>query len=172
MDCEEISLHYPDGYACFARWYWPTCPLRGAILYLHGIQSHGLWFESSAKRLVEAGWAVLLPDRRGSGRNLIDRGHTPSPRRWLLDVAECFDELETRTRLKRFHVVGVSWGGKLALAAQRHLPQRVSGLSLIAPGLFPRVDLPLAQKIRVGFSVLAAPRSAFTIPLNDPEMFT
>jgi acylglycerol lipase len=172
MNCEETTLQFSDGYASFARWYWPLCPVRGAILYLHGIQSHGVWFETSARRLVEAGWAVLLPDRRGSGRNLADRGHTPSARRLLLDVTESLDELEARTKLKRFHIVGVSWGGKLAMAAQRYSPQRISGLSLIAPGLFPRVDIPLSEKVRVGLSLLTARRSAFNIPLNDPQMFT
>jgi pimeloyl-ACP methyl ester carboxylesterase len=145
---------------------------RGALLYLHGIQSHGHWFENSASRLADAGFAVLLPDRRGSGRNSVDRGHTPSARRLLRDLTESMDELHVRTGFDRCQVVGVSWGGKLALALQRHVPQRVASLALVAPGLFPVVDISLMQKVRVGLSAFTMGKALFDIPLNDPELFT
>lgn len=169
--CEPLTLRHSDGYTAFARLWLPPEP-TGAVLYLHGIQSHGRWFEGSAGRLAEAGLAVLLPDRRGSGRNDVERGHVHSAGRWLRDCGEWLDWLHTRTRLNRFQVVGVSWGGKLALALYRHAPERVRGLSLVAPGLFPRVDLPLAEKVRVGWSFIAARRALFDIPLNEPELFT
>jgi len=169
--CESIRVHLSDHYEAHARLWCPPSP-RGAVLYLHGIQSHGQWFERSASALAEAGFAILLPDRRGSGRNAQDRGHTPSVRRLLRDIADCLDELHVRTNLDRFHLLGVSWGGKLALAAYRYLPHRVRSLTLVAPGLFPRVDLPAWQKIRVAWSLLAARRALFDIPLNDPQLFT
>ncbi|MEP0842925.1 MAG: alpha/beta fold hydrolase [Phycisphaerae bacterium] len=164
-------MRYSDGYGAHARLWVPDRP-RGAVLYLHGIQSHGGWFEDSARFLAEGGLAVLLPDRRGSGRNEAERGHAASVRRWLLDAFEGLDELHVRTGLSRFHVVGVSWGGKLALGLYRFAPDRIAGLSLIAPGLFPRVDLPFGEKVRVGLSVIAGGKGLFDIPLNDPELFT
>lgn len=167
----EITLRFSDGYAAFAR-LWIAARPRGCVLYLHGIQSHGGWFESSAARLAEDGWVVLLPDRRGSGRNQQDRGHAASPRRLLQDAVECLNELHQRTGLTTAHLVGVSWGGKLALAMRRFAPARLASLTLVAPGLFPLVDLPFMEKVRVGWSILAAPRSLFDIPLNDPELFT
>jgi len=169
--CEPITIRFSDHYEAFAR-LWQPADARGAVLYLHGIQSHGLWFEASAERLAEAGFVVLLPDRRGSGRNSVERGHTPSARRLVQDAAECLDELHVRTGLDRFHVLGVSWGGKLALALYRHGPARVDSLTLVAPGLFPRVDLPLGQKIKVGLSAIASSHSRFGIPLQEPELFT
>ena len=170
-EMESLRIRYADLYEAHARLWLPETP-RGAVLYLHGIQSHGLWFEASARRLADAGYAVLLPDRRGSGRNEVERGHTPSAWRLLRDASEALDELHIRTGLTRFHVVGVSWGGKLALALYRYLPARVASLTLIAPGLFPKVDIPLVQKIRVGWSAITDRHAAFDIPLNDPEMFT
>lgn len=166
-----MQIRYSDHYIAHARLWWPPQP-RGAVLYLHGIQSHGLWFEESASRLAKAGFAVLLPDRRGSGRNRIDRGHTSNEQRLLRDVAEGLDELHVRTGLSRFHLVGVSWGGKLAMAFLRHQPGRVASLHLSAPGLFPRVDIPLAEKMRVAWSAVTSRRAAFDIPLNDPSLFT
>lgn len=169
--CEPIDIRYSDGYVAYARLWRPSDP-RGTIVYLHGIQSHGLWFEASAQRIADAGFAVLMPDRRGSGRNDRDRGHTPSASRLLQDVSECGDELRLRTGLDRFHIVGVSWGGKLALAYTARLGDRVGSMTLIAPGLFPKVDLPRAQKVRVGLSALAGGRAMFDIPLQQAELFT
>ena len=168
---ESIHVRYSDGYEAFARLWMPPSPC-GAIVYLHGIQSHGQWFEASARRLAEAGYVVLLPDRRGSGRNQQDRGHTPSARRLLHDVSECCDELHVRTGFDRFGIVGVSWGGKQALAFHNSAPNRVAHLTLIAPGLFPKVDLTTGEKIRVGLSALVARHARFDIPLQQAELFT
>ncbi len=171
ITCEMLRLRLSDGYEGFARLWMPERPV-GGLLYLHGIQSHGLWYEGSAQRLAEAGLAVLLPDRRGSGRNEVDRGHTPSARRLLTDVAEYLDELHVLTGLARFHILGVSWGGKLGLAYQRHEPSRVESLTLSAPGLFAKVDFPLARKVRVAISAYTMGKTLFEIPLQDPTLFT
>jgi alpha-beta hydrolase superfamily lysophospholipase len=149
----------------------PASPI-GAVLYLHGIQSHSQWFIASAQRLADAGFAVLLPDRRGSGRNDIERGHAGSARRLMRDAAEYLDELHVRCDFDRFHVVGVSWGGKWALAMQRQMPDRIASLTLVAPGLFSQVDLPLWSKIKVALCGLFNRRCLFDIPLNDPTLFT
>ncbi len=171
VEMQTTRLRYSDGYEAHARLWLPSEP-RGAVLYLHGIQSHGLWFEGSAGRIAEAGFAVLLPDRRGSGLNQVDRGHAPSARRLIEDGADGLDELGRRTGLQRFDVVGVSWGGKLAMALYGAAPERVRSLTLVTPGLFPRVDISLAQKIRVGLSAVAARHSLFDIPLERAELFT
>jgi len=171
VELDSLCISFRDRYEAYARFWLPPSP-RGAVLYLHGIQSHGLWFEASAHRLAEAGFAVLLPDRRGSGRNDIERGHTRSARQWLRDAAECLNELHVRTGFEQFHIVGISWGGKLALALSGYLPARVMSLSLVAPGLFPKVDLPLWQKVRVAWSAITDGQRMFDVPLNDPELFT
>ena len=55
---------------------------------LHGVQSHGGWYSGLGRRLAEAGYETSFPDRRGSGSNTADRGHAPSVRRLLADLAE------------------------------------------------------------------------------------
>jgi alpha-beta hydrolase superfamily lysophospholipase len=165
------TLTYSDGYQAFARW-WPTSQAGPAVLYLHGIQSHGGWYESSAARLAAAGCAVLLPDRRGSGENTADRGHAPNARRLLLDVREAGEWLRRNARASRVDLIGVSWGGKLALAAHVASPSATRSLSLVAPGLFPVVDIPAMQKLKLAAAVLLAPRRRFPIPLGEPNLFT
>jgi len=168
--CElTVSLH--DGYSAFARLWLPHRP-AGAVLYIHGIQSHGGWFERSAAHLAGAGLAVLLPDRRGSGRNQQDRGHARSPGQLIADLIATLDVLREQTGHARCNVVAVSWGGKLALALARRVPDRLNRLVLVAPGLFPRVDLSSGEKLRVGWCSLWEPKRSFDVPLGDPELFT
>ncbi|MBI5762339.1 MAG: alpha/beta fold hydrolase [Planctomycetes bacterium] len=165
------TLRLSDGYHARARWWRPPNP-RGAVLYFHGIQSHGDWYEASASKLADAGFTVLLPDRRGSGLNQRDRGHVDSVERAVNDANDALNSLLAETHQSSAHVVGVSWGGKLAVCLASQLPQKIASLSLIAPGLFPRVDLTTAEKFRVGLSLLNDPDRIFDIPLNSPEFFT
>lgn len=166
------TLRLHDGYNAFARAWLPQKP-RGAVLYLHGIQSHGGWYERSGAHLAEAGFAVLMPDRRGSGRNHVDRGHVNGgPQTWLRDVADGIAWLREQANVNAVHLVGVSWGGKLAAAAAASGVEGIESLTLIAPGIYPRIDLPMREKVKVAWSLLAEPNKRFAIPLNDPTLFT
>ncbi|MHC4697124.1 MAG: alpha/beta hydrolase, partial [Planctomycetota bacterium] len=108
---EEISVTLPDGYRAYGR-YWDAADPRGAVLYHHGIQSHCGWYGASAARLAEAGFSVLQMDRRGSGRNSVDRGHAESVDQMTGDTLAARDELARRCGSDEHHVIGVSWGGK------------------------------------------------------------
>ena len=140
------------------------------VICLHGIQSHGGWYDHSCARLAGAGFDVFFLDRRGSGRNDKDRGDAPSFRRLLDDIAE-FLRATRRDGLKTF-LLAVSWGGKLAAALPKRHPGLIDGLALLCPGFFPKVRPPLGERARIAWSYLTAPRRPFPIPLNDPELFT
>ncbi len=168
---EEITVTLPDGYPAYGR-YWSPPKVRGAVLYHHGIQSHCGWYESSPARLVEAGYAVLQVDRRGSGRNQQERGHADSADQLITDAGAARDELARRSGHSDYHVVGVSWGGKLAVAAYIHEPAGIRSLSLVTPGLFPLVGVSKSQMAKIGFAMLYEPHQRFDIPLNDAELFT
>ncbi len=171
MEPHEVMLNLPGGYEAFARLWLPERPRR-SVLYLHGIQSHGGWFEASADRLAREGCAVLLPDRRGSGRSRRDRGHAESPRQLTDDLLVALTALTARTGHAKVTVVAVSWGGKLALSLARRASDQLARLVLVAPGLFPQVDLPLVQKWRVAWSSLLKPGRLFDVPLDEPALFT
>jgi len=167
----QIELTMPDGYRCFGR-HWRHDRPEAAVLYLHGIQSHGGWFEGSCQALYEHGLDVLLIDRRGSGRNEQNRGDVPNAGCWLRDVRTAARFLLDRIGGCKIHVVGVSWGGKLAAAFYRFCPDLVASLTLIAPGLFPQVDISFANKLAVAATAMLAPTTRFAIPLNEPQLFT
>jgi alpha-beta hydrolase superfamily lysophospholipase len=117
--------------------------------------------------LAAAGYAVSMLDRRGCGLNDRERGDAPSLRRLLDDIAEYMACLPR----PRF-LVGISWGGKLAVGLQRRNPGLTDGLVLIAPGLCPRVRPPFGERLQIFASRFLAPRKRFPIPLNEPELFT
>jgi alpha-beta hydrolase superfamily lysophospholipase len=156
-----------DGYVWRYRRYDPPGKARAEVVVLHGIQSHGGWYDRSSRELSAAGHPVSLLDRRGCGLNDRDRGNTPSFRRLLDDVAEYLAILP-RPRI----VAGISWGGKIAVGLQRRHPGLTDGLVLIAPGLRPRVRPPLGERMRITASRFLASRRRFPIPLNDAELFT
>ena len=168
---EEVTVTLPDGYRSYGR-YWNPGELRGAVLYHHGIQSHCGWYERSPAWLAEAGYAVLQVDRRGSGRNPHQRGHAESTDQLAGDALAARDFLITRTGLTRHHVLGVSWGGKLAVAAYVAAPADVASLTLVTPGIFPRIGVSKAEMARIGFAMLYESTKLFDIPLNDAELFT
>jgi len=169
--CELITLELADGYLGAAR-VFEAADSRRAVVYLHGIQSHGGWFLQSCDFLRGRGMTVLAPDRRGSGLNRRARGHCDSPRQLIKDVNRGVDWLRRRTGFKQVDLVAVSWGGKLALAYAEEFSEKIRSVALVAPGLCPKIDIRLTAKIAIGVHGLLHPRQPHKIPLNEPTLFT
>ena len=143
---------------------------------LHGIQSHGGWYQYSCTRLAAAGYEVFFLDRRGSGLNWRQRGHVIHGERVLADVRQFLRQLAWE---RRAHspappiLMGVSWGGKLATACAATLESEISGLALLYPGLYSRVRPSWWQRWQLGWaSAVGWGQVATPIPLNDPRYFT
>jgi alpha-beta hydrolase superfamily lysophospholipase len=156
-----------DGYVWRYRRYVPAGPARASVVALHGIQSHGGWYEQSCAQLRDAGYAVSFLDRRGCGLNERDRGDAPSFRRLLDDIAEYLTALPR----PRF-LMGISWGGKLAAALPRRHPGLVDGLVFVSPGFCPRVRPGLGERLHIFAARFLRPQAKFLIPLSEPELFT
>ncbi|MBX3394798.1 MAG: alpha/beta fold hydrolase [Phycisphaerae bacterium] len=160
-----------DGTLTHVRWWRPARP-RGAVLYFHGIQSHGGWYEESGRRLAAAGFAVLMPDRRGSGLNAPPKGHFSSLDQCLEDNLHLLNVLKSDVGATDAHLLGVSWGGKQAVQLAQDAPESVKTVTLVGPGLFPRIDLTMMEKFRVGISMMNDRERLHDIPLNDAAYFT
>ena len=144
------------------------------VLYVHGIQSHPGWFVGSCTHLAGRGHRVFAVCRRGSGDNTRHRGHAASAGQLLDDLETAGQYVLETTGQDKLAVVGVSWGGKLA-ACYAASPQRkvpIASLVLVAPGIVPRVDMPLVTKLAVALAMLVAPQRRFDIPLSDVNLFT
>jgi len=177
----RLALRLDDGYET------PVYEHRGGgagrlpVVYAHGIQSHPGWFVGSAAALAEAGHPVYQVTRRGSGENVADRGDAASAARLLRDLGAACALARQRTGAARVHLLGASWGGKLVAAYAADLARRagpaalagqIASLTMVAPGIASRVDVPAATKLAIASCALLAPRARFAIPLDDAELFT
>jgi len=105
--------------------------------------------------------------------NTQSRGHARSVRELMQDVTAAIDFICKRSECDKVHLVGVSWGGKLATGYAIQMgDERLASLTCIAPGLFPKVDVPLRMKLAIAACLLCYPRKTFEIPLSEPELFT
>lgn len=171
----RIPLRLSDGYHTSVLAH-ATAAGAGAlpVLYVHGIQSHPGWFVGSADHLARCGHEVFQVTRRGSGDNVSGIGDAASSAQLLRDLADASRFVLRRTGALRLHLVGVSWGGKLlaAYALDPGRVARVASLTMVAPGIVPRVDVSAATKIAIAFALLVAPQRRFGIPLSNVELFT
>jgi alpha-beta hydrolase superfamily lysophospholipase len=161
-----------DGYP-FHVAVWPAvAPARAQVVVLHGVQSHSGWYQSLGRQLAGAGFHTSFPDRRGSGPNQRDRGHAPSGRRLVKDIAEWVSHLRSDQPSLPTVLAGISWGGKLVVIAAARHPELIDAIALICPGLLPRVGVTRKEKLQIAWALLTNRRKLFPIPLSDPALFT
>jgi len=170
---EISSFITSGGYKLHYRHFQPVGMSKGTIVFIHGIQSHGGWYETSCKKFAQAGYRVLFLDRRGSGLNEVSRGDSPSFRTLLDDLKEFLQyqrkEIAGATPL----ILGaISWGGKIAFGLEIRIANLVDGFILLAPGFCPKVHPTRKERFFIALGSLFSPRRLFNIPLNDPELFT
>jgi alpha-beta hydrolase superfamily lysophospholipase len=169
---EVRAFNASDGYPLHIR-IWPAAgPVRGQVVVLHGVQSHGAWYHGLGQTLAAAGYNTSFPDRRGSGANTIDRGHAPWPRRLNLDLVEWLRAVRSENPLLPVALAGISWGGKLAVIAAGRHPELVDAVALICPGLHPQVDVSWKERLGIAWAFVTNRRKTFPIPLSDPALFT
>lgn len=163
-----------DGYEIHLRWWdaEAASPKRGVVLYFHGIQSHGGWYEASGAALAAAGFDVCMPDRRGSGLNAEPRGHCESVEQTTCDAEQLLAYACEQSGCDAAHLIGVSWGGKQVVWLAQALPERVASITLACPGLFPKIDLTTTEKFRVAMAMVGDRNKLFDIPLNSASYFT
>jgi len=170
---EILSFSTLSGYKLSYRHFHSVGITKGTIVFIHGIQSHGGWYESSCKKFAQAGYRVLFLDRRGSGLNDVSRGDSPSFRTLL-------DDLKGFLQYQREEIAGatplilgaISWGGKIAFGLEIRMANLVDGFILMAPGFCPKVHPAFKERLFIALGSLFTPRKLFNIPLNDPELFT
>ena len=159
-----------DGRRLAVRVWYAVEPPRARVVFLHGITSHGGWYNRSCQHLAEAGFDVHFLDRRGSGLNSDQPGDVDHWQTWLDDVRVYLeqDRDEQPTVL-----CGISWGGKLAAAVARRHPAFIRGLGLICPGLYSPYEPGLVKRLALaGPATKRLQQRRVTIPLRRPSLFT
>jgi len=174
---ESATFPAPDGrplaYVAFKPKHLNS--RRAAFIYLHGIESHSGWFDEAARQLADKGYPVFSTDRRGSGINRENRGfvsgHVDRGTRLVDDVHRAVVLTRESGKFDEIYLIGLSWGGKYAMAYDAAYPNDVDGLVLITPGMKPRIDLGVGQKLGVLIDSVLAPQRQHPTPI-EPAMFT
>jgi pimeloyl-ACP methyl ester carboxylesterase len=100
-----------------------------ALLLVHGLGGHMAHFTYEVARQLAHHHRVVTVDRPGSGYSTRRPGTSAGLREQAAALAGLIDRLELEQPL----VVGHSLGGAVALALALDYPDRVAGLSLLAP---------------------------------------
>lgn len=154
--------------------YWPAEHCRGIVVAVHGIQSHSGWYAYSSQQLSAAGFSVCFADRRGSGLNGRERGHARHGMQLVNDLRMlCAEVLSEHPHGTPLHLLGLSWGGRIAAAAAALFPNEFSSLVLLYPGLFPLITPTWFQRLQLKLARhLEIVRHHIPIPLAEPALFT
>jgi acylglycerol lipase len=170
-DAESRYLTAGDGVRLhYLHWRSPSPP-SAILLFLHGIASHAGWFAETAAELGGHGVEVYGLDRRGSGRSQGPRGHLDRYEQALDDVEQLVRLVAAEHPRVPVFLAASSWAAKLGVvyAAERGAP--LSGMLLLGPGLFPRVNLAPWRVPLVVAGHLVRPTARLPIPLT-PELYT
>ena len=155
-------LKLSDGLETLVLRHHPPEQTGPPVLYVHGIQSHPGWFTGSAQAIARAGSEVFQVTRRGSGTAKAQRGDAASADQLLGDVDAAVRYVLESAGAERLALLGVSWGGKLLTAyALRAGAGNIVSLTLVAPGLTPRVDVSITTKLAVLFARIFYPGAYF-----------
>ncbi len=141
--CRTLDL---DGRRVFLREAIPSTPAPETLLLLHGWVGTSSWMFRHMMPELGARYHTIVPDLPGFGRS-----------RTLADIpsidayAEFLHRLADALEIDRFHLVGVSVGGTIALAFAHRYPERVQKLCLQGP-VYRSTDLP--QRFRFMYDLL------------------
>lgn len=112
---------------------WPATHSReGTFVIVPGMMSHSQWFGEIATVLSERRLHVVGAERRDSGLNI--GGPEPNSRARVLDDLRIILDREVRGPL---WLAGWCWGALPATCMALSLGTQLSGIALLAPGLFP-----------------------------------
>lgn len=169
-----------DGSRHFLR-VWTAAGEGPVLLYLHGIEGHSLWFESTAQYLRAQGISTMALDRRGSGMSEEPRGRMKNWKQLLQDLREALDYCREKSKGRPLFLMANCWGAKLAalIASEKaglHTP--FNGLILSSPAIEVKVDLSFRQKLLTAWRYITGDESPIRIPLSvedftdNPEYLT
>ena len=148
------------------------------IILVHGGGQLGVgWWhtpdgrEGWAQYFLRRGYAVYLPDRRGSGRSEEPRGDFRNPAQLVDDVGSFVDLARREHPEEPVFLVGGCWGARPAVTFALEAQDDLAGLVLVCPALKAKVTVSPGEKVKVFAGRLVAPSAPIRIPLS-PELFT
>lgn len=141
------------------------------LVLVHGIESNSIWFRDFISHLNRQGFAIYGIDRRGSGLNEFGRGDIEDYKTFFNDIEDAIRFIGIQHPRNKIYLMGICWGGLLAVNYAISSNIKVDGLILLSPALYRKVDFSLFKKAIARICLCLKPRMHFTIPIKD-GMFT
>ena len=111
MAAEEATFTSAGGVDIFYRVWQPDGAPRAAVVFCHGVNSHGGQYFWAAEQLVGAGYAVFALDLRGRGRSQGERFYVEDVADYVADVAGTIAIAKARHPGLKLFLLGHSAGG-------------------------------------------------------------
>src|SRR5206468_4045008 len=141
----DHDLHLPGTRLHYIEWGERDAP---AVVLLHGITGHARTWDDEARALA-ARYRVLALDQRGHG----DSDPAPDGDYTVTTMAADLAAFADALRLRHFSVVGLSMGGRVAIAFAGSQPERVERLIVVDIG----PDIAPGGRLRVGAMMAQTP---------------
>lgn len=171
MPAQIASVSGADNYLLKYRVWAPArAKPRATLIFFNGVMSHSAWLDPFGTRLAGAGFHVVGADRRGSGANELARGDAPSAKA-LIEDARAIVEREHAAD-QPLYLLGWCWGATLAINLAAEMSDRLKGLVLLAPGLYPTELLTTRMAASKNAGAGAAEDAAVLESPIDEELFT
>lgn len=141
---EEITVHKGRRKSLFKVHMWEGPSKNGhhpnedddkTIVVLPGLDDSVFYYERAFNLIREFNpeWSLLGIDLRGQGATRDEEGMIPAMKITLDEQADLLEAILSHLGKKKVFLVGLSYGGGVALNYSSHYGSRVLGLGLIAP---------------------------------------
>ncbi|MFC5214509.1 alpha/beta fold hydrolase [Streptomyces coerulescens] len=141
----RVYLYGPDD---------PAARSRTPVVLVHGAGScSAMWYPNTPD--LSADRSVYAVDTPGDPGRSVQREPIHQPER----AAQWLDETLAGLGLERVHLVGISYGGWLALNQAHRRPERLASVTLLDPGGLEKVGLRFFVWLFAGLFASFAPRA-------------
>lgn len=123
------------GVQLFEQSWLPSVPPRAVLILMHGLKDHSSRYETFARQLNDAGFAVYAFDLRGHGRSGGPRAFVRSFTEYLTDFATFVGRVRERQRKRPLFLLGHSMGGAIVTMFALSDAKAIQAFALTAPGL-------------------------------------
>lgn len=155
---QKLELTSKDGTKLNAALATPDNnePIKGAILIVHGLQSHIAWHKEALESWPKKGLVVVAFDRRGSGESEGLRGHFNNPEELQEDTEAAYRLLKNNiSKDTPKFLFGNSFGFTVSTPFAYKHQRELSGLILSSPatGSAKESDYSSLEKLKIFVSL-------------------
>lgn len=114
------------------------CNVRGrgdAVLLIHGMPTNGRLWDGVVRQLARHFRCFVIDLPGMGGTSFLPYGSS-----YFAQVAEQIEQVRTRNRVQRWHVVGHDGGCAIAVQYAHLFPKRVGCMALLSPAIFPDLE--------------------------------